>query len=207
VIAILSIDWFWTCWLAVIVIVDLFVAILGVPALVPVWVYPLPLYVAAAGLASIVYAVVYDVFAHPPVGRQAAEAQLRDSPEPASTGESIIPAGIGNGLVIVAVFMNGAFYMKDPVIAFVGLPLVFLTGPLFAMFAFGYIRGQPDVGGFAYRTMPYGLAAFIGLTLFVLGARWLGVEARVILIAVGAIGVALFAVNVVLNIERRESSG
>jgi hypothetical protein len=107
-IAILGIDWFWSGWLAVVAIVELLVAILRLPDLAPQWLYPVPIYVGAAGVASIVYAIVYEIAAHPPVGDRAAKAQRRDDPQPVSTGESMIPAGIGNALVILAVFLDAA---------------------------------------------------------------------------------------------------
>ena len=49
-IAILGVDWFWSAWLAVVAIVELLVAILGLPDLAPSWLYPVPIYVAAAGI-------------------------------------------------------------------------------------------------------------------------------------------------------------
>lgn len=202
-IAILSVDWFWSAWLAVVAIVELFVAILGLPNLAPSWLDPAPLYIGAAGLASVVYAIVYEFVAHPPVGDRAAESQRRDNPQPVSTGESVIPAGIGMALLTFAVFMDAAFVKQDPVIAFVGLPLVFVTAPFFAMFTFGYIRGQPDVGGFAYRTMPWGLVAFLVLAVLVLAGRQFGWDLRGILVVLGVIGVAVLGVNVGINIQRR----
>jgi hypothetical protein len=202
-IALLGVDWFWSAWLAVVAIVELLVAILGLPDLAPSWLYPVPIYVAAAGVASIVYAIVYEFAAHPPVGDRAAESQRRDNPQPVSTGESVIPAGIGNALVILAVFLDAAFFKGDPVIAFVGLPVVFVTAPFFALFAFGYIRGQPDVGGFAYRTMPWGLVGFLLLSGLVLAGRQLGWDLRGILVVIGIIGVAVLGVNVGINIQRR----
>jgi len=202
-IAILGVDWFWSGWLAVVAIVELLVAVLGLPDLAPRWLYPVPIYVGAAGVASIVYAIVYEFAAHPPVGDRAAESQRRDNPQPVSTGESIIPAGIGNALVILAVFLDAAFSRSDPVIAFVSLPVVFVTAPFFAMFAFGYIRGQPDVGGFAYRTMPWGLAGFLLLSGLVLAGRQFGWDLRGILVVIGIIGVAIIGVNIGINIQRR----
>jgi hypothetical protein len=106
-------------------------------------------------------------------------------------------------LLTFAVFMDAAFVRRDPVIAFVGLPLVFVTAPFFAMFAFGYIRGQPDVGGFAYRTMPWGLVAFLVLSVLVLAGRQFGWDLRGILVVLGVIGVAVLGVNVGINIQRR----
>lgn len=202
-IAILGVDWFWSAWFAVVAIVELLVAVLRLPDLAPPWLYPVPIYVGAAGVASIAYAIVYEIVAHPPAGDRAARAQRRDSPEPVSTGESIIPAGIGNALVILAVFVDAAYFKGDPVIAFVGLPVVFVTAPFFAMFAFGYIRGQPDVGGFAYRTMPWGFAGFLVLAVLVLAGRQFGWDLRGVLVALGVIGVALLGVNIGINIQRR----
>src|SRR4029079_7650122 len=178
-IAILGIDWFWSGWLAVVAIVELLVAVLGLPDLAPPWLYPVPIYVGAAGVASVAHALLLQIGAHPPgrgpaahahrrVGDRAAKARRRDDPQPVSTGESMIPAGIGNALVILAVFLDAAYFRGDPVIAFVGLPVVFVTAPFFAMFACADIRGQPYVGGFAYRMMPWGLAGFLILSTLVL---------------------------------------
>ena len=202
-IAILGIDWFWSLWLAVVALVELILALLGLPDLVPSWLSPAPLYIGAAGVTSVVYAIAYEFVAHPPVGAEAAAAQRRDKPQPASTGESIIPAGIGLALVTFAVFLDAAIVREDPVIAFVGLPMVVVTAPFYAMFTFGYIRGQPDVGGFAYRTMPWGLAAFLVLSILVLTGRQLGWDLRGILVVIGIIGVAVLGVNVGINIQRR----
>jgi hypothetical protein len=203
VIAVLGVDWFWSLWLAVVALVEVILAVTGLPNLGPAWLSPAPAYIVSAGVTSVVYAVVYEFVAHPPVSKALADAQRRDKPQPASTGESIIPAGIGLALVTFAVFLDAAIFKQDPVIAFVGLPLVVITAPFFAMFTFGYIRGQPDVGGFAYRTMPWGLAAFLVLTILLLAARQFGWDLRGILVALGVVGVGVLGVNVGINIQRR----
>jgi hypothetical protein len=83
----------------------------------------------------------------------------------------MIPGVVGLALATLGAFLLIALARRDLVILVVGLPVVLITAPLFALFAFGYTRGEPTIGSFAYRKMPWGLGAFLALTGFVLAAR------------------------------------
>jgi hypothetical protein len=205
--AVLAVDLFWSIWLTVVVVTELVLIALNVTNMLPSWLFAAPVYFGAAGAASAVYSVAYEFIAHPPARKWKADAQKRDVPEPVSTGESIIPGAFGTALLTFAVFLNVALYKAQPLIAIVGLPLVFVTAPLFAMFAFGYARGQPDVGGFAYRKMPLGLIGFVGLSLIVLGSDWLNLEPTWMLGVVGVIALVGLGINLGINLQRRRAPG
>jgi hypothetical protein len=200
--AILGVDWFWSVWLAAVVSAEVLAVYLNLPRLAPSWLYEFPLYIGLAGLTSLVYAIGHEVIAHPPVGKEVAKAQERDRPKPASTGESMVPAGAGLALLTFAIFLDGAIYRGDPLVAVVGLPLVFVTAPFFAMFTFGYVRGQPDVGGFAYRKMPFGLAGFLGASGLVLVSRWQGWDPSWVLYLAAVIGIISLGINLGINWQR-----
>jgi len=165
----LSIDWFWSVWLMAVVAVEIGIT-RAVPNLAGAGAFAMAVYLCGAGLTSALYATSYELIARRYVDQPAARPKRRASSSP-PPGETMIPGVVGLALATFGAFLFIALARRDLVILVVGLPVVLITAPLFALFAFGYTRGEPTIGSFAYRKMPWGLGAFLALTGFVLAAR------------------------------------
>jgi hypothetical protein len=166
----LSIDWFWSVWLMAVVGVEIGIT-RAVPNLAGAGAFAMAVYLCSAGLTSALYATSYELIARRYVDQPAARPKRRASSAPPPPGETMIPGVVGLALATFGAFLFIALARRDLVILVVGLPVVLITAPLFALFAFGYTRGEPTIGSFAYRKMPWGLGAFLALTGFVLAAR------------------------------------
>jgi hypothetical protein len=209
--AIVGVDWFWSIWLTAVVGVEMGMTV-AIRPLAHAGTLGLAVYLAGAGLASAVYAVFYEVVARRPVRADAAaESRAAARPVARSAGESMIPGAIGLALTVLAIFLFIALARNDLVILVIGLPIVFITAPLFSLFAFGYTRGEPTIGSFAYRKMPWGLVAFVVLAVLVRLARdnhWMSGEGalRVSTVVIVAAGLAL-AINLYRNWSIRRRLG
>jgi hypothetical protein len=171
VLSALSIDWFWSVWLMAVVGVEIGIT-RAVPNLAGAGAYAMAVYLCGAGLTSALYATSYELIARRYVDQPAVQPKRRArSSSPPPPGETMIPGAVGLALATFGAFLFIALARRDLVILVVGLPVVLITAPLFALFAFGYTRGEPTIGSFAYRKMPWGLGAFLALAGFVLAAR------------------------------------
>jgi hypothetical protein len=168
----LSIDWFWSCWLIAVIGVELGIT-KAIPNVAGSGAFAMAVYLCGAGLTSALYATSYELIARSYVDQPGPRPKARARRSPPPPGETMIPGAIGLALATLGAFLFIALARRDLVILLVGLPVVLITAPLFSLFAFGYTRGEPTIGSFGYRKMPWGLGAFLGLTVFVFVARTL----------------------------------
>jgi hypothetical protein len=205
IMSVLGIGFFWTVWLLIVLVSQVLVAALNWPSTFGLEDHPVPVYLAVGGVASIIWATVYELVFRQPVP----SSSVPDGKSRTSTGESIIPAAVGLSALVLAPFLAIALEQGQPAVLVVSLPLVLWTAPLFPLFSFGYTRGQPDIGGFAYRKMPFGLIASAALA----GGIWLMQQLGwwtegIIGSALVLILVAFVGVNLGINLQkgRDESS-
>jgi hypothetical protein len=168
----LSIDWFWSCWLIAVVGVEIGIT-KAVPNVAGAAAPAMAVYLCGAGLTSALYATSYELIARRYVDQPGTRAKAGARRSPPPPGETMIPGAIGLALATLGAFLFIALARRDLVILLVGLPVALVTAPLFSLFAFGYTRGEPTIGSFGYRKMPWGLGVFLALTVFVFVARTL----------------------------------
>jgi hypothetical protein len=166
----LSIDWFWSCWLMAVVGMEIGIT-KAIPNVAGAGPFGMAVYLCGAGLTSALYATTYELVARSYVDQPGNKPKARARRSPPPPGETMIPGAIGLALAALGAFLFIARARRDLVILLVGLPVALITAPLFSLFAFGYTRGEPTIGSFGYRKMPWGLGAFLVLTVFVFTAR------------------------------------
>ena len=199
ILSVLGIGFFWTVWLLFVLVSQVLVASLNWTSTFGLADHPVPVYLAAGGVASVIWAAVYELLFRQEVPSSAAP----DDKPRTSTGESIIPAAVGLAAIVLAPFLAIALEEKQPAVVIVALPLVLWTAPLFPLFSFGYTRGQPDIGGFAYRKMPLGLIVSGVLAGAIWGMQQLGwwtegIIGTALILAL----VAFLGVNLGINLQK-----
>ena len=173
---ILDLDQFWWLWATTVVGVTVGLRVFGGGPFAPAAGFAaIPLFLGGIGLTSIVYALVIELLLH----REVVEPTDDDCTPPRvrsmrPRGEAMIPAALGLALTVFSIFLGLAIARRELTILVVGLPLVLVFAPTFVLFAFGYWRGEPTVGAFGYRAMPWGFGAFVALAILVLVGRKIG---------------------------------
>lgn len=169
-----DIDLFWWVWLTAVVGTTLGLRLLGGPFAPEAGFGAIPFFLVGIAAISIVYSLLLESqrAADPPVTIDCMPAR---STAVRPRGEAMLPAAVGLALFVFAVFLHLSITRRELTILVVGLPLVLVVAPMFVLFAFGYWRGEPTIGAFGYRAMPWGFAAFAALAVAVLIGRRLGV--------------------------------
>jgi hypothetical protein len=200
---ILDIDQFWWTWFAAAVGTVVVLRLLGGRNFEPeAGIAAVPFFLAGIGSVSILYAVAVEMRPRrngrppPPI-----ECGPSSTSTTRSRGESMIPGAVGLALAVLSIFLHLAIARSELTILVVGLPLVLVFSPAFALFAFGYLRGEATLGAYGYRTMPFAFGAFAGLAGIVLLVRSLGVTSAAkglfFPLLVGGIVLVLYVLSVV----------
>jgi hypothetical protein len=203
-VSVLSIDWFWSVWLAAVVGVELAITKM-IPSVVGSGSSALAVYLCGAGLTSALYATSYELIARGHIDRPATRRKVSARRCPPPPGETMIPGAVGLALATLGAFLFIALARNDMVVLLAGLPLVAITAPLFSLFAFGYTRGEPTIGSFAYRKMPFGLVLFLAIAVVVVVARnlhWMEGDGAVL---VSSVAIPAAIVALAFNLYRNWS--